>query len=240
MKTMGHAVILAAGVGSRLRPLTDTRPKCCIEVGGVSLISRIVAQIGSVAPRFGITVVAGYLADSVRHELRAFADINIIENKFYATTNNMESCRLALENLAATEKVTIVNGDCIYDTEIVEETLRADPDVIAVDSSQYFEESMKVKIEGGLIVDIAKSLPDVPSCVTSIDLYNFSSENSKRLLGIMTDFHKRQDLKQWTEVAIKTLVSQPEIKISPLDISGLNWVEIDNADDLARANGIWR
>ena len=91
------AIILAAGVGSRLAPLTNDIPKCCVEVSGKSIIRRITDQLLTCDPSMEIIVVTGYKSQIVMDEMSGYPEnVILIENEEYLTTNNMESCRLGI------------------------------------------------------------------------------------------------------------------------------------------------
>jgi L-glutamine-phosphate cytidylyltransferase len=237
---MRKAIVLAAGVGSRLRPLTNYVPKCCVEVGGRTLLARLLDQLLEHSPGIRVYVAAGYKAEKVFEQVQKFGrSVEVVENVAFATTNNMESCRLVLSRMETNTDVAIVNGDCIYSDSIVSAMTSAVGDWIGVDSGHWSEESMKVRVEGERIRDISKTIPSQPGCFSSIDFYNFSAESSARLLAVMESFHARGDVEQWTEVAIRELVASAPALVRPLDISGEPWVEIDDLNDLDRANALW-
>ena len=137
-------VILAAGVGLRLRPLTNIMPKCCVPVSNKSLIRRLVEQLQEKSPNIHIYVASGYLGDILCEEVSVFGNtVSVIKNVNFATTNNMESCRIVFEQIDFSKPVMIINGDCIYADEIIDKMVNAQGNFIGVDRSDYFEESMK-------------------------------------------------------------------------------------------------
>jgi choline kinase len=228
------AIILAAGIGSRLRPLTYKMPKCCVPVADVPLISRLVGQLQAVAPKMPIYVVTGYLGTQVRNALVGLdGNIHFIENANYEKTNNMESCRLALAARTETAPSLIINADCVYDSEIVSEMVKAEESCIAADSGVYMPESMKVLLNEGVVRDIAKTIPPGEGVATSIDIYSFVEADLERLLEIMEFFVAKGDLCQWTEVAIAQLVRERNVLC--VDTDGRPWVEIDDHNDLQEA-----
>ncbi|MFA7431215.1 MAG: phosphocholine cytidylyltransferase family protein [Rhodospirillaceae bacterium] len=237
---MKTAVILAAGKGSRLRPLTDRMPKACVPVAQRSLVRRLVSQLLACQLDMPIYIAAGYLADMIRAEVAEFGPcVTIVENPDYAVTNNMESCRLALEARREDSSTLIINADCIYDDAIVAGMVAADHSCIATDSSVYYEESMKVRAVDGRLTEISKMLSDAGDTSTSIDIYSFEPDHVADLYSIMRGFHESGDVNQWTEVAIGSLLARPEARVVAADMKGLRWVEIDNHDDLARAEALW-
>jgi choline kinase len=235
------AVILAAGIGSRLSPITDKIPKCCVRVNKKPMIRRIIDQLLSCNSDMKIHVIAGYLSERVREELAGYPqNLKIIENEEYLTTNNMESCRMGLaEHNIISGDVLIINGDCVYSDRIVTLMHDADHSVIGTDSSKYQEENMKVLIRDGRAVAISKDILESQGGVTSIDFYNFISDDIKNLYSIMVAYFQNLDRGKWTEVAINDLLGHPKSEIRTLDVAGEKWMEIDNHDDLKAARNLW-
>ena len=235
MKTV---VVLAAGIGSRLSPITDNVPKSMVPVNGTPLLARFLAQISKSGIECKVIIVAGYLSEQIIEFVSCIDQkINVVINKDYKTTNNMESCRLALES-SDYDDCIIVNADCIYDDEIVTKMMTKRESCIAVDSSQYSEENMKVSLSGSNIIEISKALPNLKGIHTSIDLYHFIKSDVDKLLEIMLTYHNNNDLQQWTEVAINELVKIYNVK--PCDFNGLRWMEIDNHSDLKYAERLFK
>jgi len=234
---MKSVIILAAGVGSRLRPLTNDCPKCMIEVAQQPLIKRLILQIRKFSLDSKIIVVGGYKVELLKKFLHKFdANIDLVINSDYLTTNNMESCRLGLET-APIGGCIIVNADCVYDDAIVKGMLEQKTSCIAVDSSQYFKENMKVRVEEGIVTKISKDLDDASDIKTSIDIYYFDKMDRRSLHKIMLNFNENNDLNQWTEVAIDRLVR--EKPVLPKEFSGNRWMEIDNLGDLEMAQKLF-
>lgn len=235
---MKTAIILAAGVGSRLRPLTDNMPKCCVRVADQSLIRRVVQQLLSISKDMSIYVVTGYRGEAIHSELSEInGEIQFIENPDYQTTNNMESCRLALAQRREHGPSLIINADCIYDDSIIEQMVLTGASNIAIDSNKYFEENMKVRLVDGRVMEISKTISEGADVATSIDIYSFTAEDVAKLLAIMERYHQRGDLTQWTEVAINDLARDVEIGV--VDVVNGRWAEIDNLDDLSYANRLF-
>jgi len=234
------AVILAAGIGSRLNPITNDKPKALVKVCGKPILDyQIEAYLEAGLKERDITIVAGYKANQIKEFCRKrFPNIKVIENKEFLTTNNMYSLFLYLKDIFFKqdwkENLILSNGDCIYDSSIVLDIVKTNRNLIACDTSFFSNESMKIKvIESKRVIEISKEIPKKDAFAVSIDLYRFSYDTVKKLWDIVKDYIERKDINKWTEVAINDL-----IKISyfyPLDISKKKWVEIDNLDDLLYA-----
>jgi choline kinase len=134
-------------------------------------------------------------------------------------------------------EVVIVNGDCVYDDEIVTTMLSSKESAIAVDSTSYFDESMKVSVLDNSVKSISKNIKKGSNVFTSIDLYYFTENDWKSLLEIMEEICASGTLGEWTEVAIDRLTKLQNVGI--VDFANKNWVEVDNLEDLDKANNIW-
>lgn len=111
------AVILAAGQGTRLRPLTDDRPKCLVELAGVSLLQRqctILREAGIA----DITIVAGYRAEKISPD-----GCRILHNSDYASTNMVATLFCAQEVLTGETDVIVSYGDIVYETRVLESVM---------------------------------------------------------------------------------------------------------------------
>ena len=234
------AIILAAGIGSRLRPLTLNKPKCMVKVDGIPIIEhQIQAYINSGLEKDSIYVVVGYKSEIVINFIKEnYNGINIIKNKDFLTTNNMYSLNLVLNNLLIdnSDIIFISNGDCVYDPSIINDLkINDEKNLIACDEGLHNMESMKIRVNDGKIVDISKEISEADSFGASIDLYKMNSVSLLKLKNIVENYiEKQNELNLWTEIAIKDLFSQVIFK--PYDITGRKWVEIDNLDDLAIAD----
>lgn len=235
-----NAIILAAGIGSRLNPITLEKPKCMVKVNGIPIIEhQIRAYLSSGVEIDSIHVVVGYKSDFVKDFIKEnYHGIKIIENKDYLSTNNMYSLYLALKDLKIDDKAFILvsNGDCVYDPDIIKNLVGDNgSDLITCDRSSHIAESMKIKVDNGTIIDISKEIPEESAYAVSIDLYKIGFQSSQKLKEILeTYILKKKDLNLWTEVALKDLLAYSKFK--PFDINGRSWVEIDNLDDLAEAD----
>jgi choline kinase len=236
-------VILAAGIGSRLRPVTDLVPKCLVPVSGKSILERLLAQLADHANQMGgfrVHVVAGYLADKVARVITASpVPVHLIVNEAYLTTNNMFSLSLAAKHLVANGELVIMNGDCVYEDAIISQVLQTPGSFILTDSSQFNEEAMKVSVVDGNIRNMSKALPKASGNVVSIDLYRFAPPALTPLMATVREIIAAQRLTEWTEVAIQELVADPAIAIRALSIGDRRWMEIDTLADLAEAERLF-
>jgi len=228
--SVNKAIILAAGVGSRLRPLTDDRPKCLLEVGGRTILEHQILAL----ERCGITdivMVVGYLADRIG--VRMGTRLRYITNARYEETNSLYSLWLAREELAAGSLV--MNSDVFAVPELFARLLRATPpDAILVELGEHFEaEDMKVMLNGGHVVDFGKDLPEARAHAHNVGMAKFSREGATHLIDCLDRLVAAGHENDWAPLAFKEFARQRPLVAVPTD--GLPWIEIDFADDLRRA-----
>jgi len=246
MKDYKKVIILAAGIGSRLAPITDIKPKSLVCVGGKSIIEyQIDGYLKAGLREEDIVIVAGYFSDKINEYINfKYPKVKILENSNYRTTNNMYSLYIALkyinEGKSKFDTLFINNADCVYDEKLIYEFVNCGLDnAIAIKRGVYIEESMKIELsESGNIVDISKNISPSKSAGVSVDLYKYSYQSAKLLLKIIGEFIEiKKDLNQWTEVSFPVLFRI--VNVLPFDVRKYNWVEIDNLDDLSVADKIF-
>lgn len=234
------AVVLAAGVGSRLRPITADRPKPCVTVGGQAILAHQLhayADAGIVE----VYVVAGYMAEEVRALCETVAaereeiEIILLENEAYDETNNMYSLSLARKALNG-EPFVLSNGDVVFEPWVAGRLVSGEGSAIACDTATYDAESMKITLDShGRVEHISKGIDEREADATSIDCYRFSADFSARLFD---EIERRLDAEtgDWTEVAIDALLGGGDHDVEPLDVAGARWVEVDDHEDLHAAD----
>ena len=224
------AIILAAGVGSRLRPLTDSRPKCLLEVGGRTLLDHQMASLR----RYGVTdvvVVVGYCGEQVRRHLGG--GVRYIDNDEYARTNSLYSLWLAREELGG--GALILNSDVLALPLLFDRLLQSPaPDAILVERRDTFEaEDMKVMLNGSHVVDFGKGLPIERSHAHNVGVAKFSGPGASRLAGCLEQLVATGHANDWVPVAFREFASRWPLTAVATD--GLPWIEIDYVEDLTRA-----
>jgi len=236
------AIVLAAGTGSRLRPLTIDQPKACVTVDAVP-IGEHQLRAYDAAGFETIHVVTGYMAGRIealteRLATDLSADIDLIHNEAFANTDNMYSLYCAREAVAG-DPFVLSNGDVVFEPSVVDRLAAIDDhSAIAVDTDQYDPEAMKITVdEGGDVDGISKEFGPEIAAGTSIDCYRFSADTSATLFDrIERRIEIDQEYTAWTELAIDDLVSSGSHDVRPVDIEGADWVEIDERADLLAAD----
>lgn len=231
------AIILAAGMGSRLVPMTETRPKCLVKVNGKSILEyQIEAYRDAGVTR--IVVVAGYFASRLQAFLAPYGSlVECVVNEDYESTNNMYSLYLALSKITSEGVVFVSNGDVVLDKQIIERLVGHEGSAMAIDKGSYDAESMKVIVEGGFVQAISKEIREGEAYGNSIDVYKFEGT----FLDVFTStiretIEREKNLKDWTEVALDKALKSLPMCVQPMDIDGARWTEVDNYDDLQVAD----
>jgi choline kinase len=242
MSTTRVAVILAAGIGSRLRPLTDDRPKALVSVGDGTILSRAVdALAGAGVER--LVVASGYREDALRRALtNAPFEVIYRANPRYDSTQNSVSlalCRDALEG----EAFYRLDGDVVFDPEILAR-LDAEPASIAtmVDFERHLdEEAMKVEIGAGsrTIRAFGKGIPLSRSAGESIGIERISGAAAKPLFDALDSAVNAGETQLYYEDVYSRLIAAGMDAVA-IDVRGLRWCEIDSAEDLEHARTLFR
>ena len=150
-----QAIILAAGVGSRMRPLTLEKPKCLIDVAGQSFIDRQI-NVFKNCEIINITVVTGYKSEVIKEYLKA--SVNYAYNPFYESTNSIVSLWLATLNV--NDDILIVNSDVIFDENLIKNMIKCENDInIAVSRKWSDERGYKAQIINEKVVDMSMDIP---------------------------------------------------------------------------------
>jgi len=237
MSTPKKALILAAGFGSRLAPITDTVPKSLVPVNGKPILFK---QIENLIENgiTDITIISGYKADVLEKAVHVnWPDIHVVESVDYATTNNMYSAWLGIKSMYPDGNIApflMMNADVFFDCSVLTELLAVScPNAVVVDMGRYIEESMKVVEKGGRLIAISKKITPEDALGSSIDVYKFDCDGGRAFFNRCTDYIvDKKELKLWSEVALNDAFADAVFQACPL--IG-RWLEIDNHEDLAAA-----
>ena len=233
-----HAILLSAGQGSRMLPLTAERPKCMIEFSGRSLIEWQVEMLARGGVK-RIDVVTGFMTDMVDARLAAIRDprveIRTRFNPFYKVADNLGSCWIARD--AMDGDFLILNGDTLVSEEIVARVQQGSdwPIAVTVDvKPAYDSDDMKVSREAGAngrLNRIGKTLTAAESNAESIGFLAFRGEGAALFRNaVRAAMRTPEGVQHWYLKVIDSLA--PTGKVGTVSIEGLGWAEVDFLNDI--------
>jgi L-glutamine-phosphate cytidylyltransferase len=235
-------VILGAGQGKRLLPLTVDVPKALLDIHGRSLIGRqIDAFVACGLKEF--VVVTGYGAKAMEEALETIAaqhgiEIRTVYNPFYAVADNLASCWMARAEMDG--DFVQVNGDTLFRADLVRTLLKeADSDATAAINrkARYDGDDMKVMRDGGRLTEIGKTLPLEAVDAEAIGLYVFRAKGPSLYREVLERaMREPSGLKQWFPAAVGQLAKMTDVKVA--DVSRHEWSEVDFPVDLQAARAM--
>ncbi len=236
-----QAIILAAGVAKRLRPLTDTTPKCLLDVCGKNLLHRTMENV----IKNGINdfiFVTGYRENMIKDYLnKNFASVNIkfLTNSDYANNNNSYSLWMTKDYVK--DGFILLDSDILFDSRIIK-ILLADPNenAAAVNTAvKLDEEQIKVTVDGNnRILRMAKDVPIHEAIGESIGIEKFSKSFSDEMFKILDrKVLKENNVNEFYEKTFEEIIAHndPRNSIYSVDVSEYECVEIDTVEDYHKA-----
>ncbi len=235
------ALILAAGLGTRLAPITDKIPKSLVPVNGEPILFKQIDNL-IVNGIIDITIVSGYKAEVLEKAVHnKYPYVRIIESVDYATTNNMYSAYIGIKTMFPDGNIYpfyMMNADVFFDASVITALENSkDSNLIVVDIGRYNEESMKVIEKDRRIVAISKQISEREALGCSIDVYKMGREGGTAFFKRCCEYIEgKKELKMWSEVALNDALSDAVFKACRLDG---RWLEIDNHEDLSAAEKLF-
>ena len=243
-------MILSAGMGTRLMPLTKEIPKPLLEINGMTLLERMIKNCMNVGINEFIVIV-GYNKEKVIElapelEEKHSISIKIVENERFDVTNTSVSTYLASKNLEGekADDFILINGDNVVDPQIIADIAKRENTSLIIDNyKQLNEESFKLIIENetfnedktianGTIKEIGKGININSSTGEFIGVSKVAKNDIPKFNEILKELIG-EDEQNYYDFAYKTLS-----KISPIDFvltNGLKWTEIDDHNDWEQA-----
>ena len=243
-----QSVILAAGMGKRLKSLTEKNTKCMVEVNGISLIERMLKQIEKQDSINRIIIVVGYKGEELKQyiaSLNITTPIEYIENEIYDKTNNIYSLYLAKEYLCK-EDTLLLESDLIFEDSVLECLLNDERDTLAlVDRYESWMDGTCVKI--GKDDTIEEFVPnnkfkfnEIKDYYKTVNIYKFSKEFSKHYyVPFLEAYQAALGQNEYYEQVLKVLTMLDDRQIKAKKLDNQKWYEIDDVQDLDIAKSIF-
>ena len=242
------AIILAAGYGNRMRPLTDATHKTLLRIAGQTLIGRIIDGLRAHAVT-EIVVVTGHLADQLENALTtAYPDLTFtfIRNLRYRETNNIYSLALAFDALDFDEDILLIESDLVYEPAVLRRIVESPyPNVALVDRYRSGMDGTVVTVGDHVIRSIIPPHLQGPNFDFSdkfktLNIYKFSKEFCasvfKKLLSYYT---KTIDDNCYYELILGILIYVGQAQIHAEVLDGETWAELDDPNDVRVAEFVF-
>lgn len=242
-----QAVILAAGMGKRLKDLTRDNTKCMVKVNGVTLIERMLRQLDDLSLE-QIVIVIGYRGDDLRDYISTLdirTKITYVSNPVYDTTNNIYSLYLAKDHLL-NDDTLLLESDLIFEDKVLDILISDKRDTVAlVDKYESWMDGTCVVINSD--DEITRFVPstkfkysECDKYYKTVNIYKFSRVFSEKLyVPFLEAYSKALGNNEYYEQVLRviTMLDHPEIKA--LRLSGQKWYEIDDVQDLDIASSMF-
>ena len=234
------AVILSAGQGKRLLPLTADFPKCILPIMGQTLIEWQIDELAKCGIE-QVTVVLGYRADKVQRILRSrYGEhrVQTVYNAAYAVSDNLVSCWAAHD--AMNEDFILLNGDTLFEAAVLNQVLETNDrpvNVVVSQKNEYDADDMKVELDGCRLVKIGKDL--IPDQVDgeSIGMILFRGQGPMMFReAIQKALRDPSSQTKWYLSVIDEMARR--IPVWTCSTQGLQWCEVDYHADLKVAEKV--
>jgi choline kinase len=234
------AIILAAGIGSRIQQVTRGLPKCLLQFGGRAILD---FQIDGLF-RAGITeaaIVIGHgkehIVDHIAHRHGDTWDsISFITNHQFAVTNNIYSLWLAREWVGESAFICL-NADVLCHPRILLPAVQTPADISVIIDREFRDETMKVIIREGQVLTIRKGISRQDFSGTYIGVTTFSQRGSQLLFSALSELIQEGRVHDFFQVAVERLIARGT-PVRFTETGGLPWTEIDDPEDLRFAHTV--
>jgi choline kinase len=236
-------IILSAGQGRRLLPLTESTPKSVLPIGESSALGwqlRALEEAGATE----VVVATGFHAEKVQevvdaHNEKGGMPVRTSYNPFYAHCDNLGTCWVVRHEMD--EPFVIINGDTLFEPEVYKRLLVKEDaypiTLVANTKSSYDSDDMKVISAGDALKRIGKKLQSEHVSHESIGMIRFNEAGAARFVQKIESLMQLEStLSRWYLSAVDELAADKLVGIC--DISGLGWCELDNQEDLTHANRV--
>jgi choline kinase len=231
-----QAIVLSAGQGSRLLPVTATIPKCLIEVGGQTLLERQLAALAAAGLKRAL-IVTGYRHEQVAEAMREPQPLEVETrfNPFWAVASSIGSVWMARERLHA--PFCLLNGDTLFDPEILAAAL-ADPGaglglvVEPIAGASY--DDMLVKAENGAVRAVSKDLPEGEATHRSLGLVLAEKGHADYAQALDEVIAERNGAGAFHHQIVDRLAKRRAV--AAIERAAGFWQEVDRPEDIV----VWR
>jgi choline kinase len=234
------AIILSAGQGTRLLPLTTKRPKCLLPVRGEDTLLDIQLQTLAACGIDEAVIMVGFRADQVTTHLRRLREggrlplrTRTVYNPLYDEADNLVTCWMARSEMR--EPFVLLNGDTVFEATALERLLASPPAPLSLAINRklhYDADDMKVSLAGTRLCAVSKTLQPGAFDAESIGLMVFRAEGHQIFRRALQDAMRKPDSdKAWYLSVVDAMAKA--VRVETVSVTGLRWWEVDCPVDLA-------
>ena len=239
-------IILAAGMGTRLQPLTDVTPKCLVPVNGKPMLEYQLECLAQAGLQECILVV-GYRASQITSRIgnkHLGMAISYVENRWFRETNNLYSLWLAREHLD--DDIVLLEADLLFEEDLIQQLIQHPGTSVAIVNryrppmngtvilaKNYIADAMVLK------VDQAPGF-NYSSALKTVNIYKLSRSNMRYfVIPELSLFVEAERTDQYYEAIFSDLIAQKRLQMSVLRADTLKWAEVDTLEDLSAAEALF-
>ena len=233
------ALLLAAGSGNRLQPLTDSIPKCLIEINGRPILERLIDNLCDNGFK-RLVIVVGYMHHCIRRFVNEYAGdltIEFITNPLYQTTNNIYSLWLARNKIQ--ELFLLVESDLVFESSQLEGLLY--PNKIAISRMQPWMNGTTITIDSLNRVQAFGMGGNGYTEITrykTVNIYSLSDSTWRKVVERLELHISSGKVNEYYEVVFKEMIANGSLSMDGVFFDPERWYEIDTPADLANAERI--
>lgn len=230
-------IILSAGKGIKLQPLTLNHPKSLYKLDDkTTILQRLVRKIRKYDAEAEIVVVVGYMYKQIKKELED-DNVKFVHNPFYSVTSSMGSLWFAKDFLQR-ENVTIVNGDIVASEKLIQDVVcqYTDYPYVLIDSTHKDPNKYNAQVQGELVCVMSKNLSQYLGNYASVT--KLDAVSSRFLLEQLNQMVNEEMYNLFYEDALIQMVFDKNFELYYKDICEYKWTEVDTVDDLIKAKEI--
>jgi histidinol-phosphate/aromatic aminotransferase/cobyric acid decarboxylase-like protein/choline kinase len=238
------AIILAAGIGNRMMPLTREIHKTLIDVAGTTIIDRIINSLKE-NNILDIVVVTGYLKNQlINHLKKTHNDINFefVNNPKFKKTNNIFSLSMAFEQIEVDQDILLIESDLIYTNQVIKKAIKSKHQNVALVSPYKIGlDGTVVQVQNDQIINIypphlQQEKFDLTDKFKTLNIYKFSKDFcSKEFKKLLTFYANTIDDNCYYELILGILLYMQKTIINCEIIDNSEWAEVDDPNDLSLA-----
>lgn len=242
-----RAIILAAGLGRRMLPLTRTVPKGLLPIGDSTILGRIVDGLIDVGAA-EIVVVTGHLAETVRGflaERYPGVAFRYVHNARFEETNNIVSLAMALDALPDDDDVMVIESDVLFDPVLLRRLAARRQNCALVDRYRPGMDGTVVAVEGGVVTGVFPPHLQGEDFVygdkyKTLNVYYFTGEFCRRAFRpLLSCYANLIDAHSYYELVLGMLVNMQRERIFAEVVDGESWSEVDDPNDFQVARFVF-